>query len=151
MNALQMIGRRGFDAATNGAALAAEGIIEGTVTLVDTAGNVIAEGVPATFTETLGDKVKKVATNKYVIGSVAAVAVAAAAYGTYRFLNRDKKKVTKKDKGHDFMKSAEHVVEMTEDQAAEAVELARANLQAAEAVLTKSKAKKAGKKDTAAA
>lgn len=137
MNAFRKIGSMGFDAAANGA----EVIVEAgnvVVTAADIAA-ATAEGV------SLGDKIRKVATNKYVVGGVAAVAVAAAAYGTYRYLKKDEPKKAKKSK------AAPAAVEMTEEQAAAAVEAARVQLQAAEAVLTKSKAKKAGKKDTATA
>jgi hypothetical protein len=53
----------------------------------DTLGDMTSSEAARSF----GEKAKEVLTNKYVIGGLAAVAVAGAAYGTYRLLKKDDK------------------------------------------------------------
>lgn len=137
MKAIRTIASRGFDAAVN----AADVVVDAGGVVV-TAGDIMdasAQGV------SIGDKIRKVATNRYVIGGVAAVAVAGLAYGTYRYLKKDDtKKGSKKSK-------AAPAAPVSDVESAEAqVESARALLNQAEATLTAAK-KKNTKKDTVAA
>lgn len=141
MKAIRTIAARGFDAAVD----AAEIVVDAGGVIV-TAGDIAAASAQG---ESIGQKIRNVATNRYVIGGVAAVAVAGLAYGTYRYLKKDEKKGGKKAKG--AAAAAPAAPAMTDLETAEAqVESARNMLVAAEATLTAAK-KKGAKKDTVAA
>lgn len=80
MNAIRSIGKMGMDAALNGA----EAVVDagGVVFTVADMAAASAQGV------SIGERARAIASNKYVIGGVAAVAVAGLAYGTYRMLKK---------------------------------------------------------------
>jgi hypothetical protein len=68
---------------------AAEVAIENADTVIDTTNDAVVDnGNDSSF----GDKVMDIVTNKFVVGGAAAIVVAGAAYGVFRWLKKDDKK-----------------------------------------------------------
>jgi hypothetical protein len=115
-----------------GTVVLSSGMTDGlNVAVLDAAGNVIASEAPVRAASTFGAQVRGVVTNKYVLGGLAAVAVAGAAYGTYRVIkNRSAKKAA-------GAASSAMTAEQKVDSAREMLKQAEAELAAATGAPTK--------------